>query len=393
MVLVLIIQFVHSKGRVRIMIIGEFCDVFPPETDGVGMVVKSYAEELTKMNHCCYYVSPRMPKYKAAQTFPTFQYLSIGFNGSTYRAGIPQLDIPFRSKIKKIDFDIIHAHSPFSAGREALRIAKKRDIPLVGTFHTKYYDDFYKATHSKLISKTGIKFVLDFYNSCDEVWAVNNATAEVLREYGFKKDIRIMPNGTNLWYPTDEDIKLVSEKYGLNGGNVFLFVGQQNWKKNIRNIIKAIKIYAKENKNFKMIFTGKGPDEDEIKELVSKLGLDKNVIFTGHIMDRNLLMSLYARADLFVFPSPYDNAPMVVREAAAAGTPSILLKGSCSAEGITHGYNGFLCENTPKSIADCIVDALPNAKQVGEKARETIPMPWSSVMQSAFSRYRELVEK
>ena len=142
-----------------------------------------------------------------------------------------------------------------------------------------------------------------------------------------------------------------------------------------------------------MVFAGKGPDEDEIKELAEELGLKDKCLFTGHIMDRNLLMSLYARADLLVFPSPYDNAPMVVREAAAAGTPSLLLKDSCSAEGITNGYNGFLCENTPESIADCIVKALPTAKQVGENARNTIPMPWSDVMQNAFTRYSELVAK
>jgi glycosyltransferase involved in cell wall biosynthesis len=280
------------------------------------MVVKSYTEELTKMNQCCYYVSPRMPKYKAVQTFPTFQYLSIGFNGSTYRAGIPQLDILFRNKIRKVDFDILHAHSPFSAGREAMRIAKKRKIPLVGTFHTKYYDDFYKATHSKLISKTGVKYVLEFYNSCDEVWAVNNATADVLRGYGYKKNIRIMPNGTNLWNPTEKDIQFVSEKYGLNDGNVFLFVGQQNWKKNIRTIIHAIRIYAKDNQNFKMLFVGKGPDEDEIRELVNDLGLNKVVIFTD-ILWTEPFDEPVCPGGFVCVPPPYDNAPMVVREAAA----------------------------------------------------------------------------
>jgi glycosyltransferase involved in cell wall biosynthesis len=336
------------------MIIGEFCDVFPPETDGVGMVVKSYAEELTKMKQCCYYVSPRIPHYTAAQTFPTSQYFSIGLNGATYRAGVPLLDIPYKKQMKNVSFDIIHAHSPFSAGREAMRLAKKKNIPLVGTFHSKYYDDFYKVTHSRLISKTGVKYVLEFYNSCDEVWAVNNATADVLRGYGFKKDIKIMSNGTNLWYPTENDIKLSTEKYGLTEKNILLFVGQQNWKKNIRTILKAIKVYSETSSDFKMVFAGKGPDEDEIKELAEKLGLKDKCLFTGHIMDRNLLMSLYARADLLVFPSPYDNAPMVVREAAAAGTPSVLLKNSCSAEGITNGYNGYLCENTPQSISDLL---------------------------------------
>ena len=35
------------------MIIGEFCDVYPPELDGVGMVMKSYVEELTRMGDEC----------------------------------------------------------------------------------------------------------------------------------------------------------------------------------------------------------------------------------------------------------------------------------------------------------------------------------------------------
>lgn len=375
------------------MIIGQFCDVYPPQTDGVGMVVKSYSEELTKMQHCCYYISPNTPDCTDIQDFPTYGYMSIKLAGSIYRAGVPLLDIPFRKKVRQINFDIIHAHSPFSAGRAAMRIAKKKKIPLVGTFHSKYYDDFYIRTHSKLLSKTGVKYVLEFYNACDEVWAVNNATGQVLRDYGFKGQINIMPNGTNPWYPTKADIKLASENFDLNEKNVFLFVGQHDWKKNIKHIVEAINIYSKTCSDYKMVFAGKGPNEDHIKALVNELGLKDKVIFTGHIMERNLLMSLYARADLLVFPSLYDNAPMVVREAAAAGTPSILIKNSCASEGITHDFNGFLCEDNPKSIADCIIAALPKSKLVGTNAQKTIPVPWNTIIKDVYNRYENLINK
>ncbi|HAN21486.1 MAG TPA: glycosyl transferase [Clostridiales bacterium] len=374
------------------MIIGQFCDVYPPETDGVGMVVKSYSEELTKMQHICYYISPSTPDCIVNQDFPSFHYMSIKLAGSVYRAGVPFFDLPFRKQIKQIKFDIIHAHSPFSAGRTAIRIAKKQKIPLIGTFHSKYYDDFYIKTHSKLLSKTGVKYVLDFYNSCDEVWAVNNATGQVLHDYGFKGEIIIMPNGTNPWHPTESDIKSVTERFGLNQNNVFLFVGQHDWKKNIHHIIEAIKIYSVSHSDFKMVFTGKGVNEEEIKTLVRELGLNEKIIFTGHIMDRNLLMSLYARADLFVFPSLYDNAPLVIREAAAAGTPSILIKNSCASEGITHDYNGFLCDDDPKCITECITTSLPKAKQVGMNAQKTVPTPWSSIMVNVIKQYRNLID-
>ncbi len=60
--------------------------------------------------------------------------------------------------------------------------------------------------------------------------------------------------------------------------------------------------------------------------LSASLGLNDMVIYTGHVTDTNLLDGLYTRADLLVFPSLYDNAPMVVREAAALGTPSLLAR-------------------------------------------------------------------
>ena len=57
-------------------------------------------------------------------------------------------------------------------------------------------------------------------------------------------------------------------------------------------------------------------------------------------------------ADLFLFPSMYDNAPLVVREAAMMGTPSVILKGSTASEVIVDGVNGFLADQTPDSYAD-----------------------------------------
>lgn len=43
-------------------------------------------------------------------------------------------------------------------------------------------------------------------------------------------------------------------------------------------------------------------------------------------MEREILKRYYVAADLFLFPSLYDNAPLVIREAAALGTPSVLIR-------------------------------------------------------------------
>ena len=66
---------------------------------------------------------------------------------------------------------------------------------------------------------------------------------------------------------------------------------------------------------------GAGQDLERLKALAASLNLQDRVLFTGFVGDREEILSLYRRADLLVFPSVYDNAPMVVREAAAMGTP------------------------------------------------------------------------
>jgi len=82
-----------------------------------------------------------------------------------------------------------------------------------------------------------------------------------------------------------------------------------------------------------------------------------------------------------------------VREAAAMGTPALLVEGSCAAEGVTHGVNGYLCRNTVNDIAQGIVDALPTARVVGANAKESIPIPWDRLMTQVLQRYRALIDR
>ena len=378
------------------MIIGQFCEVYPPHIDGVGMVVRSYAEELSKTQEACYYIAPRNSEKRfpnSVDSFPVIKFASVSLPKEAYRIGLPRLDLTFQKDLKRIHFDIVHAHTPFIAANEALRVAKERKIPLVATLHSKYYDDILQKTHSEMIAKAVIGRVVAFYDKCDEVWTVSDASADVLRSYGYRGNVIVMENGTNLWYPTREDALAAEMHFNLGHGEVFLFVGQQNFKKNLGNIMEAAAIYKKTHRNFKLVFVGQGPDTDKILAKSNALGLEDHMVFTGHISDREILKGLYARADLFLFPSLYDTAGLVVREAAAAGTPSLLIENSCAAEGITDGENGFLCKNTPEDICACMERALKTAKSVGARARETIPKPWSEIVKNVVQRYELLIEK
>lgn len=374
------------------MIIGEFNDTYPPELDGVGAVVKSYAEELTAMGDECYYVAPNCPKYARIPMYKTLLFHGVKLPGEPYHFGFPALDFAYLRRENRVDFDIVHAHSPFSAGREALRVAQRRDIPIVATFHSKYYDDFYEKTHSRQIASLAASYVVRFYRQCDEVWAVNERTADVLRGYGYSGDVIVMPNGTNLCRADERAVAETRAQLSPDGAPVFLFVGQMDWKKNIRRILEAAALYARESPCH-LVLVGQGPNEADIRAAAAALGIAERTTCTGHIADRNRLMSIYAAASLLVFPSIYDNAPMVVREAAAMGTPAILMRGSCAAEGVTDGVNGLLCEDSAESVCECLRRGLAQRDALGRAARATIPLPWQPIVAAARERYAALIEK
>ncbi|NLB41171.1 MAG: glycosyltransferase family 4 protein [Clostridiales bacterium] len=378
------------------MKVGQFSDTFLPVVDGVGRVVSNYAKIMGELCDACYVVTPKQKNYnQEISTYEILEYSGIAVpKMHQYRVGIPVLDARYQSRIAKVRLDIIHAHSPFVAGREAYRISRQQGIPLVATFHSKYYDDFYQISHSKTLSKLGNKFVMDFFSKCDQVWAVSKSTAEVLRSYGYKGSIEVIENGTDLKEPDLEAIKMVEKLYNIELEPVLLFVGQMNWKKNIRRVLEAVETLVKQGRKLRLMMAGQGPSEREIHELTTSLGLDNIVTYTGHINDARVLDGLYARADLFVFPSLYDNAPMVVREAAAIGTPSLLAIGSNAAEVVQDGKNGLLASNTNFDMAERIAWALdhPNElKEIGYAAKQTIPKPWKDIVADVLERYEDLI--
>lgn len=382
---------------------GLFNDSFPPVLDGVTLTVENYCKWLQASGRKVCVVTPWAPDYPkqidllASETFKMFRYLSLPiYNRHPYRYGYPRLDPFIWHKIRKTPFRIVHAHCPFSSGRLAAYAARFHDIPLVTTFHSKYRTDLERSLPPFMV-KYQMKRLLDFYNSANEVWIPQAAVEETLREYGYQGKVRVMDNGNDFVSQIDdlEAYRVESRKIiGLNDGEIgLLFVGQHILEKGVDIIIKSLSLLK--GVRFRMNFIGTGYALNDMKALADSLGLSRNVTFHGVIDNRESLRRFYAGSDLFLFPSFYDNAPLVVREAAAMGTPSILLEGSTAAERITHDFNGFLTKRTPEDYAETIrqLSAAPERlKKVGLGAQHTLARSWQNVMNDVINIYDEIID-
>jgi glycosyltransferase involved in cell wall biosynthesis len=366
--------------------------------DGVSLTVRNYAYWLNRTMGNTYMITPSFPGYIDKEEFPVFRYISAPVPvRKPYRMGFPGLDAGLHRRLNAVSFDLLHCHSPFSAGWYALRMARRRNIPVVATFHSKYRDDFTRAVHNPLLVKLMIRRVVDFYSLVDEVWIPQPAVEETLREYGYKGDVTVMHNGTD--FDKSDEMESVRQNarkmLGIDSGKpVFLFVGQMILEKNLPLVIETLGMLR--DMNFTAYFVGQGYAASQLKLLAERNGIASQVHFTGTIHDRDLLKMYYAAADLFLFPSMYDNAPLVVREAAAMQTPSLLLESSTAAEIICDGINGFLTQNNKQAMATKIRTIMSNCDllhAVGLTAAKSITQSWENIIDTVRWRYEALVRR
>ncbi|WP_243122218.1 glycosyltransferase [Clostridium thermarum] len=382
------------------LIVGQFNDSYEPVMDGVANVTKNYAYWLDKMGCKSYVITPSFPGYEDETHPEVIRYFSVPIPvRKPYRFGMPQFDYPFKQDVKAIPFDIVHCHSPFSSGQLALKLAKKRGIPVVTTFHSKYYDDFKEALKSDTLAKLLVNRVIDFYREVDEVWTVNQATAKTLREYGYEGRIEIVHNGTDFQPCNDEEACREKASKFLQVDDkelTLLFVGQHIWQKNLKMLVNSLKHVKEKGVKFKMFFVGEGVAKKDLEKLVEDNNLQHCIKFLGLITDRDLLRAIFVRADLFLFPSLYDTFGIVVREAAVVKTPSLVIAGSNAAEDIEDGYNGFLSADDEIEYGEKIIEITKNIdtlKTAGLNANKTLYKSWEYIVADVKERYMELIKK
>lgn len=379
---------------------GQFSDSYVPIMDGVGVMVQNYARCLHAAGHRPVVVAPRAPKYRDKDPFEVVRVQSILLPPKKpYRLQLPALSYQARRQLESIPFDLVHAHSPFASGSEALRLGHQQGIPVITTFHSKYKDDFLQVAHSEQIAQIALKLIMRFYDKVDAVWTVNQGTLGTLREYGYQGRVDVVPNGCDLvgkGVSRTEAQELVQARWGVPKElPLLLFVGQMAAVKNPMLVLKAAAQILRGGIDLRLMMVGEGKLSSELKALAQSLGIGDKVIFTGVLKQREVLPAIYARASLFVFPSRYDNAPLVVREAAALGCPALLLEGTNSAEGVVHGENGFLAQDDSLApFAHALQEALRDPlglMSVGENARQTIALSWERVVAEVTDRYSEII--
>lgn len=381
--------------------IGLFLDSFYPHTDGVVVVVDNLARKLSKDND----VTLIVPETDKDLSYDKFPYKIITIKSHRLLNTEYQFSFKpsrFSKKYKDIlseNFDVVHIHSPFLVGRVGLMIAKDLNIPSIITMHTQFDYEVKKILKKDFIVKPIVKNIMSVYNKCDYAISVNNRTGNLYKINGYKYEPHTIYNGTDICEVKDKKkaIKTVNELYNLKEDeNVLLFVGRLTEIKNIFFILDSLKLLKENDVKFKMIYVGFGPDEEKLKQKIHEYNMENEVIMAGKINDRQLLASIYYRADLFLFPSTFDACSLVQIEAATNETPGLFIEGSATSETIIDNVNGYLSKedrNEYKNRIKKILKDKKELKKVSKSAKKMLSRNFDDVTKETYEFYLKAIEK
>lgn len=363
------------------MRIGIFTDTYPPYINGVSTSVSMLENALRKKGHQVYIVTVNTEnmryKYENDEHIIRIPGVPIGIYDYRLTGVYPLKAI---NKIKKWNLDVIHSHTEFGVGTFARIIAKQYNIPLVHTYHTMYEDYVHYITKGYFnnTSKKIVEYLTNFYcnQTATELIVPTKKTYDLFKEkYKYTRNVHIIPTGIEVekFYKENTDpakLEEIRKKHGLNKGDfVILYVGRLGQEKSVDVLIEAHQELAREYKA-KLLIVGDGPDMDTYKNLVHKLKIDDNVIFTGKVPWTEVTL-YYQIADIFVTASKSETQGLTVIEAMAASLPVVAVDDESFRNVIIDGLNGHLFDTKKeyKKYVKSFIDEPSKLQQFSKQAR------------------------
>jgi len=178
---------------------------------------------------------------------------------------------------------------------------------------------------------------------------------ELMKRFHLPKDrIKVIHHGVEL--PEADKQVDVKKRYGL-GEKYFFFLSRLEQRKNIKRLVEAFDLLAKEDDEVQLVLGGR---RGQISDKSLKAAFPKRVKFVGYVPEGDVA-SLYKNSLAFVFPSLYEGFGMPILEAFKMETPVITSRGGAMEE--VAGDAAMLVDpHEVKSIYEAMKKILSNKK-------------------------------
>jgi glycosyltransferase involved in cell wall biosynthesis len=273
-----------------------------------------------------------------------------------------------RRLLRRARFELVYANEAHALTAAWLARSHRR-LPLVAMRRV-----VFPLSHSPIS--------LARYRAAARILAISQAVRSQLLAAGLESTrIEVVSDGVEIPEPISAETRDAARKrWGLcDDETVLVCVGALTAEKGHALLIDAFAKLRGEIANCRLLLAGEGRLRAELERKARDAGMGSSIILAGFVSD---IDSVYAAADLFVFPSLYEGAGSSLLRAMAFALPVVALARGGIAEIIEHGRNGVLVAE-PKSDALARVAAriLRNGElrtKISRAARESVASRFSA---------------
>ncbi len=272
--------------------------------------------------------------------------------------------------------DLVHVQTPFAAHYAGLRLARKRGIPCVATYHThfeEYLFHYVRFLPRGMLRAAARALARHQCNALDAVVVPSQPMATTLRGYGVDKPLHVIPTGLPDSQFVPGNGARFRQAWGIGAEReVALFVGRTAFEKNIGFLLDMIDIARRQRPRLMLVVAGEGPALPALRRRAEELRLDDHVRFVGYLPREGGLRDCYAAADIFTFASLTETQGLVLLEAMAIGLPVLAIPALGAAEIILPRRGAAAAADTPKGFAAQLATLLAHPSRLASMAEDAV---------------------
>ncbi len=311
-----------------------FTDYFFPELGGIQDSVATISRTLGQRGHQVDIYAPRYSKRDYRRVGAAVRERDLGANVRVRR----RASLPFPSSTRQSRAalvaplgwvalarqakpDVIHVHSFFGIGLEALLNAACLRVPVIGTNHTTIAGF---GPHIPMSVDRAAAYVMWFYNRCHYVTAPSRSVFAELDTRRLRRPHRVVSNpiDTALFLPVRPDERdALRARLGLSAPTI-TYAGRLGPEKNIDVLLHAVARLRDAGVAVDLAIAGHGSHEPILRSLAAELGIAQHVRFFGTLAQEDLAQLLRV-SDTFAIMSTSETQSMVLLQAMASGVPVV----------------------------------------------------------------------
>ncbi|MEH3037233.1 MAG: glycosyltransferase family 1 protein [Sphingomonas adhaesiva] len=282
-----------------------------------------------------YSPTTKTPAFEARGTVVDVPAVPMPGGRGEYRLGRGLPRAP-RRDLEAFAPDLVHVSAPEFLGHAAVTWARRHDVPVVATVHTRF-ETYFQYYGLAVVQPLIVAILRRFYNRADRVLVPTPSMAQVVRDFGVTTPIALWGRGVNhrRFHPDRRSLEW-RRSLGIADDEVAIgFLGRLVLEKGLDVFADVVAQLTARGVKHRVLVIGKGPARDWFAQHAPQAA------FAGFQSNDDLGRAV-ASMDVLFNPSVTETWGQVTSEAMAAGVPVVAARATGAVDLLDDGRTGFL---------------------------------------------------